>query len=72
MTAARKAERGATSMDCVQERRMRKVRARGRVVGTGIRARAMAEGRWVKTMVWKEIDVSCLIGRRVVSGGCLL
>jgi len=44
-TAARKAERGATSMDCVQERRTMNMVAKGRLFGTGIRARKMAEGR---------------------------
>lgn len=57
-TAARKAERGATSMDCVQERRMRKSMAMGREVGTGIRARKMAEGRWVNTIVCK-VKLGC-------------
>ena len=43
--AARKAERGATSMDWEQERRIRKANARGRAEGMGMRERAMVEGR---------------------------
>lgn len=50
--AARKADRGAVSIDCVQERRKRKVRDRWTSLGMGMRARKMAEGRWVKTMVF--------------------
>lgn len=50
-TAARNAERGATSMDWVQERRMTKVMARGREEGMGMSERKMAEGRWVNTIV---------------------
>ena len=51
-TALRKAERGAVSIDCVQERKIRKRIARGRLEGNGTSARKMEEGRWVKTMVW--------------------
>lgn len=50
--AARKAERGATSMFWEHARRTRKVSARGRLLGTEIRARQIAEGRCVKTIVW--------------------
>ncbi len=49
--AARNAERGATSMTCVQARPMRKTSAPGSVAGMGIKARQMAEGRWVNTIV---------------------
>lgn len=38
-------------MDWEQARRMRKVNAKGRAEGTGMRERATAEGRWVKTIV---------------------
>lgn len=51
-TAARKAERGAVSMDWVQERRIRNIIAGPRALGTGIRARKMEDGRWVNTIVW--------------------
>jgi hypothetical protein len=57
-TAARKAERGAMSMDWVQARRMRNRRDSGREEGIGMRARKMDEGRWVKTIVWTAIGVS--------------
>ena len=43
--AARKAERGATSIDWVQARRIRKSIANGREEGMGIRARQTADGR---------------------------
>jgi len=36
----------------VQERRIRNIMESGRELGIGIRARKMAEGRWVKTIVW--------------------
>ena len=49
--AARNALRGATSMDCEHERRIRKVSERGRPLGTGISERAIADGRCVKTIV---------------------
>jgi len=49
--AAKKAERGATSIDWVQERRTRKRRDRWTSLGIGMSARKTAEGRWVKTMV---------------------
>jgi hypothetical protein len=65
--AAKKAERGATSMTCVQARPMRKVRAPGRVEGMGIRERQIAEGRWVKTIVCKaglvSVDRCLRVGR---------
>lgn len=51
ITAARNAERGPASMDCVHARRIRNVMARISEDGRGIRARKIAEGRWVKTMV---------------------
>lgn len=58
--AARKAERGATSMDWVQARRMRKRIEGPRVEGTGMRARQIAEGRWVNTIVcegqYEDVD----------------
>lgn len=50
---ARKAERGATSIDCVQERRTRKRVARGKEEGIGIKAREMVEGRCVNTIVYR-------------------
>ena len=59
ITAAKKAERGATSIDCVHDRRTRKVKASGRDLGTGMNESAIAEGRWVNTMVWR-VDVSSL------------
>lgn len=43
--AARKADRGATSIDWVQERRIRKVRARGIWEGIAMKATNTAEGR---------------------------
>jgi hypothetical protein len=43
--AATKADLGATSMDWVQERRMRKVKARGICEGIAMRATNTAEGR---------------------------
>ena len=43
--AARNAERGATSMFWVQARRIKKVSARGRLDGTEMRARQIADGR---------------------------
>lgn len=49
--AAKKALRGATSMLCEQARRIRKAKAAGRAEGTGMSARQMADGRWVKTIV---------------------
>jgi hypothetical protein len=49
--AAKNAERGGPSMDCVQDRRMRKRRDTWTSLETGMRARKTAEGRWVKTMV---------------------
>jgi len=49
-TAARNAERGAASMLWVQARRMRKEMDNGKDDPTGIRARKMEEGRWVKTI----------------------
>ena len=50
-TAARNADRGATSIDWVQERRMRNIIAKGREFGIGIRARKIADGRCVNTIV---------------------
>lgn len=50
-TAARNAERGATSMNYVHARRMRNMRENVGVDGTGMRARKMADGRCVKTIV---------------------
>lgn len=50
--AARKADRGAASIDCVHERRMRKSDDAQRYCGIGIMARAIAEGRCVKTIVY--------------------
>jgi hypothetical protein len=38
-------------MLCEQARRIKKVKAAGRADGTGMSARQMADGRWVKTMV---------------------
>jgi hypothetical protein len=38
-------------MLCEQARRTKKVKAAGRAEGTGMSARQMADGRWVKTMV---------------------
>jgi hypothetical protein len=38
-------------MLCEQARRIKKVKAAGRAEGTGMSARQMADGRWVKTMV---------------------
>lgn len=55
--AARKAERGATSMFWEQARRTRNVSAKGRLLGMEMRARQIAEGRCVKTMVWEELLV---------------
>ena len=52
MTAAKNAERGATSMDWVHDRRMRNIIAKGREFGIPMSARKIAEGRCVKTMVW--------------------
>lgn len=51
MTAARNAERGATSMDWVHARRTRKSIAKWTLSGIGIRASAIADGKWVKTIV---------------------
>ena len=48
---ARNAERGATSMLCVEARRARNTREGARVGGMGIKERKMAEGKWVKTIV---------------------
>lgn len=48
---ARNAERGATSMFWLHARRTRNVRASGRADGMGTRARQMADGRCVKTIV---------------------
>ena len=45
ITAARKADRGATSIDCVQDLRIRNVMASGREFGIPIRERKMADGR---------------------------
>lgn len=53
--AAKKALRGATSMLCEQARRIKKVKAAGRADGTGMRARQMADGKWVKTMVCRIV-----------------
>jgi hypothetical protein len=52
--AARKAERGAASMDCVQARRMRSTSEGARVEGRGRSARKIEEGRWVNTIVFKS------------------
>ncbi|OKP08250.1 hypothetical protein PENSUB_5617 [Penicillium subrubescens] len=49
--AARKAERGATSMFCEHARRTRNVSASGKLLGTEIRARQIAEGKCVNTIV---------------------
>lgn len=51
ITAAKKAERGPTSIDCVHALRIRNIIARGRNGGNGIKARKIAEGKWVKTIV---------------------
>ena len=52
--AARKADRGATSIDCVQERRIRNIMDQWTSLGTGMRARKIAEGRWVNTIVYRN------------------
>jgi len=49
--AARNADLGAVSIDWVQDRSIRKNIAGPTVDGTGIRARKIADGRWVKTIV---------------------
>ena len=51
--AARKAERGATSIDCVQARSRTNVAASGKEDGSGIMARKTADGRCVKTIVYR-------------------
>jgi hypothetical protein len=51
MTAAKKADRGATSIDWVHARRIRKSIAKGSCEGKGIKASAIEEGRWVNTIV---------------------
>lgn len=51
MTAAKNAERGATSIDWVQDRKIRNIIAKGRESGIPISARKIAEGRCVKTIV---------------------
>jgi len=43
---------GAESIDAVHDLRIRNVNDGARVFGTGIRARNMDEGKWVKTIVW--------------------
>ena len=50
-TAERNAALGAMSIDAIDERRMTKKIAHGRDAGTGMRERAIAEGRCVKTIV---------------------
>lgn len=50
---AKNAERGAVSIDCVQDRRTRKVIAAGAELGAGINERKTADGRCAKTIVWK-------------------
>jgi hypothetical protein len=50
-TPERNAVLGAISIDAIEDRRTRKKIAKGREAGTGIRERAIAEGRCVKTMV---------------------
>ena len=50
-TAARKADRGATSILCVQLLRIRNIIAKGRLFGSPIQAKAIADGRWVNTIV---------------------
>lgn len=43
-------------MDCVHERKMRNISAKGSEAGIGINAKNMAEGRWVKTIVYELLD----------------
>lgn len=50
-TAAKKADRGAVSIDAVDDRRMRSTIATGRELGTGINAKSKDDGKWVKTIV---------------------
>jgi hypothetical protein len=60
-TAARKAERGAESMDCVEARMRRRAALGRRVVGNGMNDKQMADGRWVNTIVWKVlVSVTCI------------
>jgi hypothetical protein len=49
---ARKADRGATSMDCVQERRTRNMIDQCTSFGIGIAARNTDDGRCVKAIVY--------------------
>lgn len=51
MAAERNAERTAVSIDDVQERAMRKTIAQADESGTGMRANATDDGRWVNTIV---------------------
>lgn len=50
-TAARNAERGAESIDCVHDRRIKNVMAPYTELGIGIRASMTADGRCVNTIV---------------------
>jgi hypothetical protein len=50
--AARNAERGATSILCEQALSTRNVKANGRLFGTEISDKQMADGRCVKTIVY--------------------
>lgn len=50
-TTERKAALGAMSIEARDDRRMRKKREPAREDGTGMSARAIADGRCVKTMV---------------------
>lgn len=61
-TLARKADRGATSILWVHERRMRNIKASGSEDGIGIIARHTADGRCVKAMVCITVS-SCLYVR---------
>jgi len=49
---AKNAERGAVSIDCVQDRRTRNIIASGREFVAGINARKIEDGKCVKTIVW--------------------
>lgn len=51
ITAATKADLGAPSIEAVEARNMKKTRARGKELGTGIKARKIEEGRCVNTIV---------------------
>lgn len=57
-TAARNAERGAESIDCVHDRRIRKVIAPYTEFGIGIKASMTADGKCVNTIVCRFLLAS--------------